>query len=55
MTVTDEAMNFYDFVFSATEIAAFDFKGQNKRIWAAINNHQDPNTLQIGQILTIPA
>ena len=34
-------MNFSDFVFSATEIAAFDFNKQTKRIWEATNNRPD--------------
>ncbi|GAX43618.1 small GTP-binding protein [Tolypothrix sp. NIES-4075] len=47
MTATDTAMNFSDFVFSATEIAAFDFNRQTKRIWAATNNRPDsPQTWQ---------
>ena len=47
MTATDSAMNFSDFVFSATEIAAFDFNRQTKRIWAATNNRPDsPQTWQ---------
>ncbi|MBE9224870.1 GTPase domain-containing protein [Phormidium sp. LEGE 05292] len=34
-------MNFSDFVFSATEIASFDFNQQTKRIWEATNNKPD--------------
>ncbi len=40
-------MNFPDFVFSATEIASFDFNNQTKRIWEATNNRPDsPQTWQ---------
>ena len=40
-------MNFSDFVFSATEIAAFDFNKQRKRIWEATKNRPDsPKTWQ---------
>ena len=40
-------MNFSDFVFSATEIAAFDLNKQTKRIWEATNNRPDsPQTWQ---------
>ncbi|MEH2065352.1 MAG: GTPase domain-containing protein [Nostoc sp.] len=40
-------MNFSDFVFSATEIGAFDFNKQTKRIWEATNNRPDsPQTWQ---------
>ncbi|MEH2045582.1 GTPase [Nostoc sp.] len=40
-------MNFSDFVFSATEIAAFDFNKQRKRIWEATKNRPDnPQTWQ---------
>ncbi|MBD2361284.1 50S ribosome-binding GTPase [Anabaena minutissima FACHB-250] len=40
-------MNFSDFVFSATEIAAFDFNKQKKRIWEATNNRPgSPQTWQ---------
>ncbi|WP_445634248.1 Small GTP-binding protein [Nostoc sp. DSM 114161] len=40
-------MNFSDFVFSATEIAAFDCNKQRKRIWEATKNRPDsPKTWQ---------
>jgi GTP-binding protein EngB required for normal cell division len=43
----NQPTNLSDFVFSATEIATFDFYGRNKRIWALTNNRpESPQTWQ---------